>query len=153
MGTSEKNGIIPVDILDDLSSRFIINIPEGERTDPIRLFFQIELAHWFYLDFHRTENPKLRQCGMKEFSKHILRHIPSFNMVLANLDELYDNWKEYKMSVPTYGAILLNKDMTKVLLVQGYFERISWGFPKGKVNEDEDPVKCATREVIINFFD
>lgn len=140
-------GGIPLDILDDLSSRFIINIPEGERKDPIRLFFQIELAHWFYLDFHRTENSGLKSCGMKEFTKHILKHIPSYSFMLPHLDVYYDKWKEYKMSVPTYGAILLNEDMTKVLLVQSYFERTSWGFPKGKVNEDEDPVKCAVREV------
>lgn len=35
-----------------LLSRFIINVPEEERTDLIRIFFQIEIAHWFYLDFY-----------------------------------------------------------------------------------------------------
>lgn len=51
------------------------------------------------------------------------------------------------MSVPTYGAILLTPDMKHCLLVQSYFAKNSWSFPKGKVNEDEDPVKCAIREV------
>ena len=37
--------------------------------------------------------------------------------------------------------------MTKVLLVQGYWSRTSWGFPKGKVNEEEPPHVCAVREV------
>ena len=41
---------IPRAILDDLGSRFIINIPEEERKDLIRICFQIELAHWFYVD-------------------------------------------------------------------------------------------------------
>ena len=41
---------IPLEILDDLGSRFIINIPEEERKDLIRICFQIELAHWFYVD-------------------------------------------------------------------------------------------------------
>ena len=27
-------------------------MPEEERTDLIRIFFQIEIAHWFYLDFY-----------------------------------------------------------------------------------------------------
>lgn len=54
-------------------SRFIINIPEEERQDLIRIFFQIELAHWFYLDFYCEENADLKQCGIKEFSgKNIL---------------------------------------------------------------------------------
>ena len=49
-------------------SRFIINIPEEERQDLIRIFFQIELAHWFYLDFYCAENPELKTCGIKDFS-------------------------------------------------------------------------------------
>lgn len=50
------------------SSRFIINIPDEERQDLIRVFFQIELAHWFYLDFYCAENVELRTCGIKDFS-------------------------------------------------------------------------------------
>ena len=49
-------------------SRFIINIPEEERQDLIRVFFQIELAHWFYLDFYCQEKPELRNVGIKDFS-------------------------------------------------------------------------------------
>lgn len=33
------------------------------------------------------------------------------------------------------------------ILVQSFFAKNSWSFPKGKVNENEDPVKCAIREV------
>lgn len=51
------------------------------------------------------------------------------------------------MSVPTYGTILLTPDMKQCLLVQSFFAKNSWSFPKGKVNENEDPVKCAVREV------
>jgi mRNA-decapping enzyme subunit 2 len=39
----------------------------------------------------------------------------------------------------------MNQELTKVLLVQGF--RNQWGFPKGKINEVEDPVDCAVREV------
>lgn len=35
-----------------------------------------------------------------------------------------------------------------MLLVQSYWAKSSWGFPKGKVNEDEDPAHCAIREVL-----
>lgn len=51
------------------------------------------------------------------------------------------------MAVPTYGAILLDEKMENVLLVQGYWARSSWGFPKGKVNKEERPHDCAVREV------
>ena len=64
-----------------------------------------------------------------------------------NVDQVLENWRDYKLAVPTYGAIILNQDLTKVLLVQGYWSRTSWGFPKGKVNEEEPPHVCAVREV------
>lgn len=32
-------------------------------------------------------------------------------------------------------------------MVQGFWGNSSWGFPKGKVNADEDPFDCAIREV------
>lgn len=67
---------------------------------------------------------------------------------------MLDSWREYKLSVPTYGAILLSENYSHVLLVQSYLAKSSWGFPKGKVNEDEDPSHCAIREVYIfhNLF-
>ncbi|KAK0078046.1 hypothetical protein PV325_003116 [Microctonus aethiopoides] len=140
---------IPLDILDDLSSRFIINVPDEERKDLVRMCFQIELAHWFYLDFYCTDNNtrKLKSCSMKEFTMHIFQHIPFLRVHISRVDTILDQWREYKQNVPTFGAILLNEDMTRVLLVQNYWAKNSWGFPKGKVNEDEDPSHCAVREV------
>lgn len=74
--TSQKykaNHKIPLEILDDLSSRFIINVPYEERSDFIRISFQIELAHWFYLDFFCSAEVvhKLIPCGIKQFAYHI----------------------------------------------------------------------------------
>ncbi|XP_032685608.1 m7GpppN-mRNA hydrolase isoform X1 [Odontomachus brunneus] len=140
---------IPSDILDDLSSRFIINVPEEERKDLVRICFQIELAHWFYLDFYCTEeNPKLKPCNMKDFATHIFQHIPFLIPHVPHIDAVLEQWREYKQNVPTFGAIVLNENMTKVLLVQSYWARNSWSFPKGKVNEDEEPLHCAVREVL-----
>ena len=135
--------------MNDIFSRFIINVPEEERKDLVRICFQIELAHWFYLDFYCTdENPKLRPCGMREFATHIFFHIPFLKPHVANIDSILEQWREYKQNVPTFGAIVLNEDLTKVLLVQSYWAKNSWSFPKGKVNEDEDPSHCAVREVL-----
>ncbi|KAK6035612.1 hypothetical protein COOONC_26883, partial [Cooperia oncophora] len=45
-----------------------------------------------------------------------------------------DEWRWYKSTVPTYGAILLDETLNHVLLVQGFYaSKNSWGFPKGKV--------------------
>ncbi|CAO1396439.1 unnamed protein product [Diamesa hyperborea] len=149
MSTPSRNSVvkIPISILDDLSSKFLINLPEEEKNDLIRLFFQIELAHWFFLDFHCTQEESIQPCGIKQFALNIFQHIPSFNKHCANLELILEEWRVYKSSVPTYGAILLSEDLKHVLLVQSFFTKNSWGFPKGKVNEHEEEYKCAIREV------
>ncbi|XP_075979570.1 uncharacterized protein LOC142978858 [Anticarsia gemmatalis] len=140
---------IPIDILDDLCSRFIINLPPEDRGNLVRICFQIELAHWFYLDYYCTdETTRLHPCGIREFAAHIFQHVPQLREHVSSLDAVLDNWREYKLTVPTYGAILLDTELTHVLLVQSYWTKASWGFPKGKVNEDEEPWKCAAREVL-----
>ena len=57
-------------------SRFLINIPEIEKNDMVRICFQIELAHWYYIDFCRQDDPDLPGCGMKAF---IFKSILSMN--------------------------------------------------------------------------
>ena len=39
-----------------------------EKDDLIRLMFQVELAHWFYIDFHRVENPSLPEMRLPQFT-------------------------------------------------------------------------------------
>ncbi|XP_048382093.1 m7GpppN-mRNA hydrolase isoform X2 [Stegostoma tigrinum] len=65
-----------------------------------------------------------------------------------DVEKILDEWKEYKMGVPTYGAIILDETLENVLLVQGYLAKSGWGFPKGKVNKEEAPHDCAVREVL-----
>uniref|UniRef100_A0A182PU64 m7GpppN-mRNA hydrolase n=1 Tax=Anopheles epiroticus TaxID=199890 RepID=A0A182PU64_9DIPT len=136
---------ISSDILDDLASRFIINVPMEERENLIRICFQLELAHWFYLDFYCGENKQ--KCGIKQFAQQMFKHVPFLQPHWPNVDTVLEDWKQYKLTVPTYGAILLSEDMKHVLLVQSFWAKSSWGFPKGKINENEEPVNCAIREV------
>lgn len=42
---------------------------------------------------------------------------------------------------------MLSKDLLNVLLVQTFCARDLWGFPKGKIEENEHPHQCAIREV------
>lgn len=57
-----------------VSSRFIINVPEEERQNLIRICFQIELAHWFYIDFYCDEH-NLKPYGINQFALHMFRVI------------------------------------------------------------------------------
>ncbi|XP_068822075.1 m7GpppN-mRNA hydrolase [Capricornis sumatraensis] len=138
---------IPGSVLDDLCSRFILHIPSEERDNAIRVCFQIELAHWFYLDFYMQNTPGLPQCGIRDFAKAVFNHCPFLLPQGEDVEKVLDEWKEYKMGVPTYGAIILDETLENVLLVQGYLAKSGWGFPKGKVNKEEAPHDCAAREV------
>ena len=78
-----------------------------ERSNLIRICFQLELAHWFYLDFFCAEDD-LVPCGIKQFAVLIFKHVPFLRPHVSNLDRIMDDWKKYKLSVPTYGAILVS---------------------------------------------
>ncbi|XP_028274471.1 m7GpppN-mRNA hydrolase isoform X2 [Parambassis ranga] len=139
---------IPSGMLDDLCSRFILHIPSEERDNAIRVCFQIELAHWFYLDFCVPNTPGAPHCGIRDFAKAVFHHCPFLLPHGEDVQKVLEQWKEYKMGVPTYGAIILDESLENVLLVQGYLAKSGWGFPKGKVNEAEAPHDCAVREVM-----
>lgn len=139
---------IPAAVLDDLCSRFILHIPSEERDNAIRVCFQIELAHWFYLDFCMQNTPGAPHCGIRDFAKAVFHHCPFLLPHGEDVQKVLEQWKEYKMGVPTYGAIILDETLENVLLVQGYLAKSGWGFPKGKVNEEEAPHDCAVREVL-----
>ncbi|CAJ0832843.1 20722_t:CDS:2 [Entrophospora sp. SA101] len=131
-------------ILDDLSSRFIINVPEEELSSIERICFQIEQAHWFYEDFVREQNSSLPSFTLKGFSA---RYILFLSKYLNEHEKAFGDFMQYKIRVPVCGAIMLNLTMDKVLLVKGWSSRSGWGFPKGKINKDELDSICAVREV------
>lgn len=137
-----------VDWLDDLCVRFIINLPEEELQSSERICFQIEEAQWFYEDFIRPTDPSLPQLNLSIFASRLLRHCP---LTTAYSDEqhaaAFKSFMAYKTRVPVRGAILLDENMDKVLLVKGYKKNATWSFPRGKINKDEDDLVCAIREV------
>ncbi len=35
-------------------------------------------------------------------------------ILLFQVEKILDDWRDYKLSVPTYGAIILNEDLSQV---------------------------------------
>ncbi|KAF1758107.1 hypothetical protein GCK72_014565 [Caenorhabditis remanei] len=140
---------IPADILDELEFRFINNMVECEINDNIRVCFHLELAHWYYID-HMVEDNKYTGCpnvGSRDFTVQMCQHCKVLRKYAHRADEVIAKFREYKSSVPTYGAILVDPEMEHVILVQSYFSKgNNWGFPKGKINQDEPPRDAAIRE-------
>ncbi|KAH9399816.1 mRNA-decapping enzyme subunit 2 [Tyrophagus putrescentiae] len=140
---------IPADLLDDLAVRFVLNMPDEEKNDPIRICFQMEVAFWFYIDFYCETMPNLPRLKLRKFAYIMFEHIPRLHKFLDPevFDKVITNWIEYKFSIPCSGGVLLDKNLEYVLLVQGYGSK-NWSFPKGKVNHDETLMNCAIREVL-----
>jgi len=135
------------EVLDDLLIRFILHAPEEERERETRLFFQMEEAHWYYLDFYREKDNSLPDLKFKDFVDKILQRFPPLEHYRKQLDEHTKKFFEYKTSVPVCGAIILNEDRSKVLLVKGWSAKSGWSFPRGKINKNEGELACAIREV------
>lgn len=135
------------DALDDLSSRFILNLPESELASVERVCFQVEQAHWFYEDFVRESNPQFPSFPLKKFSQIFFRACPVLHRWNSDFEIAFNNFMQYKTRVPVCGAIMLNDRWEKCILVKGWKSSAGWGFPKGKINQDEEPHKCAVREV------
>lgn len=136
------------DVFDDLCSRFILNLPPEELDAPERVCFQVELAHWFYEDFYREKDPSLPCLPFKSFCLKLFKHCPSLSSTYLQYGaEILKKFSQYKIQVPVCGAIILNPNKTKCLMVRGWKVSSPWSFPKGKINEDESRMSCAIREV------
>ncbi|KAI6651034.1 M7GpppN-mRNA hydrolase [Oopsacas minuta] len=141
---------IPREITDDLCTRFLNNLSDNIAEDEIQLMFQIELAYWYYLDFCVEDNPALPKLNMPTFVEILNRLYPRVFASLPNgksMTKICTTFNQYKLSCHTVGAILLNKDYTKCLLVQNYNLPSTWEFPKGKQLPGEEFTGCAIREV------
>ncbi|KZT30591.1 DCP2-domain-containing protein [Neolentinus lepideus HHB14362 ss-1] len=136
------------EVLEDLSSRFILNLPDEELASLERVCFQVEQAHWFYEDFVREENPKFPSLPLKKFSALLFQACPLLRQWTDDHEQTFTNFMQYKTRVPVCGAIMLNETWEKCILVKGWKSSSGWGFPKGKINQDEEPHKCAVREVL-----
>ncbi|EGG17165.1 hypothetical protein DFA_08149 [Cavenderia fasciculata] len=136
------------DILTSLADTFITENNFSSFED---LFMFIEEAYWYYIDIHLIQNPRLPKPDFPKFAEQILKNnerlFPLHEALLSTTtyEEMIKRFESFKRLIPRYGSIILNKDMTKVVLVKEQWW--GWGFPKGKGKEGETETSSATREV------
>jgi len=136
------------EVIDDLALRFVVNCPPEEQESFERLLFQVEAAFWFYDDQYREIWPEtFPPFNLLSFAQQMFKCCELLKPFEKQTKEIYEAFTQYKQSIPTCGAMLLNSNSTKVLLVRSWQGK-SWGFPKGKIDRDEDMTSCAAREVL-----
>ncbi|KAL4289515.1 hypothetical protein GQ457_14G022800 [Hibiscus cannabinus] len=142
-----KNGLPPQELLDDLCSRFVLNVPKEDQQSFERILFLVEYAHWFYEDNTVEQNPSLKSLNLKEFTSLMFNSCDVLRPYVAHIDDIFKDFTDYKVRVPVTGAIILDETYERCLLVKGW-KGTSWSFPRGKKNKDEEDHACAIREVL-----
>jgi mRNA-decapping enzyme subunit 2 len=134
--------------LDDLSTRFIENLPLDDLREVERICFHLEEAQWFYEDFIRPLDPALPSMNLRRFCERMFAHCPSLSIYTPEQHiAAFEHFIDYKSRIPVRGAIMLNDAMDSAVLVKGWKKGANWSFPRGKINLDEDDLTCAMREV------
>lgn len=133
--------------LEDLQARFL-NLPKGEVPTVPRVFFLIQQAHWFYEDelVDHDETGNLPHLSFTDFSRMMLEASPMLSSYCALHEDFRQEFKSYSSRIPKYGCVMLNAACTHVLLIAPYGKKVSFSFPKGKVNQGEAGIDCAARE-------
>ena len=149
--------------LDDIHTRFILNLPPDELATSDRIFFQLEQAWWFYDDFicDAEDNevkgsdgdgdggtsagrlPRFR--GLCPFARKMFDISPLLRPMTPRFDAMWSEFNTYRRSISTYGTILLNGDCSRVALCLNWSGK-SWTFPAGKVNQNERGIDAGARE-------
>lgn len=133
--------------LEDVHTRFILNLPPTELATADRIFFQLEQAWWFYEDWICDPHPHIalpRFTSFKPFAFKMFEYSP----LLPDTTKFTTMWNEfslYKRKISNYGCILLNQDCSKLVLCRVWNGK-SYTFPAGKINQGEDGVTAAARE-------
>lgn len=143
----KKNGHPPQELLDDLCSRFVLNVPKEDLESFERILFLVEYAHWFYEDNSVEKNPSLKSFTLKEFTSLMFNSCDVLRPYVAHIDDIFKDFTSYKVRVPVTGAIILDESYERCLLVKGW-KGTSWSFPRGKKSKDEEDDTCAVREVL-----
>ncbi|KAK4430905.1 decapping enzyme subunit [Sesamum alatum] len=145
--SGSKNALPPQELLDDLCSRFVLNVPKEDQQSFERILFLVEYAHWFYEDNSVEKNPSLKSLTLKQFTSLLFNNCDVLKPYVAHIDDIFKDFTSYKVRVPVTGAIILDETYERCLLVKGW-KGTSWSFPRGKKNKDEEDHNCAIREVL-----
>uniref|UniRef100_A0A7N0UE00 Nudix hydrolase domain-containing protein n=1 Tax=Kalanchoe fedtschenkoi TaxID=63787 RepID=A0A7N0UE00_KALFE len=142
-----KDGLPPQELLDDLCSRFVLNVPKEDQQSFERILFLVEYAHWFYEDNAVENNPSLKSFSFKEFTSLMFNSCDVLKPYVPHIDDIFKDFNTYKFRVPVTGAIILDETFERCVLVKGW-KGTSWSFPRGKKSKDEEDHACAVREVL-----
>uniref|UniRef100_A0A0N4Z849 mRNA-decapping enzyme 2 n=1 Tax=Parastrongyloides trichosuri TaxID=131310 RepID=A0A0N4Z849_PARTI len=132
--------------LDDLLFRYVNFIEDSEFNDLVRVMFHIEQAWWTYIDCTLPANPHLENKQFHTFTVDIINYSPFLQHFKDQAHSALNIFKEYKRNIPTCGTIIVDASLEYCLVLSMYTSSKNFGFPKGKINQNEPFLDCAIRE-------
>ena len=88
---------------------------------------------------------------LKKFAQRIFKHWHHLRPYQAQFNQRWEEYRLYKSQIPSYGALIFNKELDRLLFViyHNPRDRIvrKLDFPKGKVDQGESTRDCALREI------
>jgi mRNA-decapping enzyme subunit 2 len=119
-GSPQRTQLPSQELLDDLCSRFVLNVPEEELQAFERILFSVEQAHWFYEDNAMEQNMALKSLSLREFTSLMFQSCAALRPYITHIDDIYKDFTTYKTRVPVMGAIILDETLERCLLVKGW---------------------------------
>ena len=145
---SSTSPIIPNDVLSALILRFPFDINDYLRDDQsYRIFYHLEHVVWFCMDHCSSLfTKKLREADLLQFCTEFCRahDLLSKYFTAERLESLFRTFKKANHHVRRYGCIIINQTFDALLMNTRKNE--PWSFPKGKIEDNEEPLQCALRE-------
>jgi len=139
-------------VIKDLYKSFVqphiaLSADPKSQEERVKLLARVQKAYWFYIDHLQASDAANRNVKVA-FTFFVHQFVRLLNWQHKDVRPDVKAYWKYNTTLPRAGGILLNADQTKILLVRGYGGK-RWGFPVGKVREDEvvDISVCAVREV------
>ena len=119
MRKTQQRHRVPIEDLDFLASKFLLIIPQHLQGDRARIGFQLEKAFWRYINQFEEEKVARMEnyFQLRDFALQMFPRVPFLRDHVDIVEEVISDFMDYKRSVPTYGVILLNSPLDKVLLV------------------------------------
>jgi len=139
----EKKTIISNRMVNHLYVWFLSYLPESIICDPNKLLSHLQEVYWFYLDYVLSVPNEMCMISFLSFTYYFYSF---FGWKKNQVKEYVHNFQNYCSALPRCGGILINTDKTKVLLIRN-IQSSYWEFPVGKLNDQEDFMECAEREV------
>ena len=141
---------ISSEVIHEILVRLLINLPAEEKQFP-RILNNIKEACWFYGDHFCTNEPILDNKFREKFAKRIFEHWATLKPELPFLKEKWEEYRIYMSQIPSNGALIFDTTLNKLLFIIYHNPRErtvrKLDFPKGKVDQGEDQIECAIREI------